>query len=163
MPERRLPHEAPIVSVREHRISDKTYPKEKPNMKKTIQYTIMVAAMTVCIGMLGCASTGNNFDHSKVSQIKKGTTSEVELVEMFGEPQQRGVNSEGQTTLMWMYVESTVKGESFIPYAGVFMGGSRSKNKTLNVTLLDGKVSNFNYSGGGMETRSNQIQDVPKK
>lgn len=132
-------------------------------MKKPMNYAITVIALACCFSMLGCASTGNNFDESRVSHIKKGETTESELIQMFGEPQQRGVNSEGQTTLTWMYVESTVKGESFIPYAGPFIGGSRSKNKTLNVTLLDGKVANFNYSGGGMETRSNQIQEVPKR
>lgn len=118
---------------------------------------------TALVFTVGCASTGNNFDDTRVSQIKKGETTESDLIRLFGDPVQRGVNSEGMTTMTWMYVEARVKGESFIPYAGPFVGGTRSKNKTLNVTLNDGKVANYNFSGGAMETRSNQVQDVPKK
>ena len=123
---------------------------------------LVLAASVALLG--GCASTGNNFDESKVSQIKKGETTEAQLIQMFGEPQSRGVNSEGVTTLMWMYTESSVKGESFIPYAGAFVGGSRHKQKTLNVTLLDGKVQSFSSSAGGMETRgTTQAVSTPKR
>ncbi len=83
---------------------------------------------------------------------------------MFGQPESRGMSSEGMTTLRWQYFESRVKGESFIPYAGMFMGGSNSKQKMLMVTLgADGKVTSFNSSAGASEFRSNQVQDVPKK
>jgi hypothetical protein len=63
--------------------------------------------------------------------------------------------------LLWMYAESKVKGTSFIPYAGPFMGGSRSQSKTLTITLTDGKVATYTYSGGGNEMRQN-TQDTPK-
>jgi hypothetical protein len=73
------------------------------------------------------------------------------------------MDSEGHTSLAWTYVESEVKGESFIPYAGSFVGGNRTRNKTLNVALgPDGKVVSYSFSGGGMETRGMK-QDVPKK
>lgn len=117
-----------------------------------------------CVALLavGCASTGNNFDENKLSQIKKGETTEQELVQMFGQPQNRSVNSDGVATLTWMYAEARVKGESFIPYAGMFMGGSRTKMKSLVVTLAENKVTNYTFSGGGNETR-NMTQGDPKK
>lgn len=126
-----------------------------PNVKTGI--AILTAAL-----LTGCASVGNNFDESKVSQIKKGETTENELLQMFGGPQNRSVTSEGQTILTWMYTESSVKGESFIPYAGAFVGGTRSKSKTLNVVLQDGKVQSYAASGGGTESRGT-TQDVPKQ
>jgi outer membrane protein assembly factor BamE (lipoprotein component of BamABCDE complex) len=110
---------------------------------------------------VSCASVGNNFDESKISQIKKGETTEADLVAMFGEPQNRSVNSDSGLTLTWIYSEAKVKGESFIPYAGPFLGGTRSKSKTLSVMLADNKVTSFTYSGGGTETR-NMTQDTPK-
>jgi len=124
-----------------------------------LKFAIIAA---VAVFLVGCASVGNNFDDSKVTQIKKGDTTEIDLVARFGQPTQRSINSEGQTIPMWTYHESEVKGESFIPYAGAFMGGNRNRNKTLTVTLADGKVASYNYSGGGMETRGTK-QDVPKK
>jgi outer membrane protein assembly factor BamE (lipoprotein component of BamABCDE complex) len=110
---------------------------------------------------ISCASVGNNFDDSKISQIKKGETTEADLVKMFGEPQNRSISSESGLTLTWIYSEAKVKGESFIPYAGAFMGGTRAKSKTLSVVLADNKVSSYTYSGGGTETR-NTTQDTPK-
>jgi outer membrane protein assembly factor BamE (lipoprotein component of BamABCDE complex) len=117
--------------------------------------------ITIGISVTGCASVGTNYDDTKVSQIKKGETMEGDLVQMFGKPQNRSLNSDGIVSLTWMYSESTVKGETFIPYAGAFVGGARTKNKTLMVTLgPDGKVTNFFSSGGGSETRGT-TQSVP--
>lgn len=124
---------------------------------------VMILALFAA-SLTGCVSMGENFDENQVSQIKKGQTTEADLIDMFGQPQNRGVNSEGMRVLTWQYMESRVKGESFIPYAGPFIGGSRSKQKTLTAQLgPDGKVASFESSAGGMETRSNQVQDVPKK
>jgi outer membrane protein assembly factor BamE (lipoprotein component of BamABCDE complex) len=124
-----------------------------------VRLNILLAVLCGLIG--GCTSTGNNFDESKLSQIKKGETTEADLVKMFGPPEGRSVNSEGITTLNWTYTEATVKGESFIPYAGAFMGGARSKAKTLTVMLAENKVTGFTFSGGGNESRG-MTQDVPK-
>lgn len=131
------------------------------SLKNSMLHAALIATALACL--LGCASTGTNFDEGKVSQIKKGETTEAELIRMFGQAESRGVTSEGMTTLTWMYVESTVKGESFIPFAGPFVGGTRSKQKMLMVTLgADGKVSNFTSSTGGSEMRGT-TQDTPKK
>ena len=129
-------------------------------MKKTF---LSLSGILCCLALfaVSCASAGNNFDDSKISQIKKGETTEADLVKMFGEPQNRSVNSESGLTLTWIYSEAKVKGESFIPYAGAFMGGTRAKSKTLSVVLADNKVASFTYTGGGAETR-NTTQETPK-
>jgi outer membrane protein assembly factor BamE (lipoprotein component of BamABCDE complex) len=133
----------------------------KSNLKSSLK--LILSAMAVA-WVVGCASSGQNFDESKVSQIKKGETTEADMIQMFGQPENRAVNSDGISTLTWQYTESRVKGESFIPYAGPFVGGSKSAHKILTATLgPDGKVTSFSSSAGGMETRSNQVQDVPKK
>jgi len=112
---------------------------------------ILAIACTALIA--GCASTGNNFDEAKVNQIKKGETTEADLVKLFGAPQNRTINAEGVTTLTWMYAEASVKGESFLPYAGAFLGGSRGSSKSLSVTLAEGRVTGYTFSGGGSEER----------
>jgi hypothetical protein len=128
-------------------------------MKKLLSRLIVISC---ALFFAGCVSVGNNFDESKLSGIKKNETTEAQLVQMFGEPQNRSINSESVTTLTWMYSEATVKGESFIPYAGAFMGGERSKAKTLTVMLAENKVTSFTFSGGGNESRGT-TQEVPKK
>ena len=110
---------------------------------------IMAGLVLLC----GCASVGNNFDSRKIAEIKKGETTEADLVKMLGPPAQRGVNSESGVSLTWVYSEARTKGETFIPIAGAFVGGARTKTKILSVVLDPaGVVSTYNYSGGGFET-----------
>lgn len=120
--------------------------------------------LSVCIlSLVGCASAGKNFDSRKVPQIEKGRTTEAELVQMFGEPTSRGLKTGGIKTLSWVYAESRVKGETFIPFAGAFLGGTDTKTKTLIVALAsDGTVSDYEYSGGDLEA-TGTVQDDPEK
>src|SRR5260221_165227 len=113
----------------------------------------LLASCLVVLAVVGCASVGNNFDSRQISQIKKGETTESDLVTMFGKPVSQGINSENGSSLTWLYTEATVKGETFIPFAGAFVGGANSKTKTLIVRLdQQGKVTGYDYSGGGFET-----------
>jgi hypothetical protein len=112
---------------------------------------------TLCLAALlcGCASAGKNFDSRKVQEIKKGETTEADLVQMFGRPAARNFNSETGNTLVWVYTTSSVNGATFIPVVGMFAGGATVKHKTLSVTLdHSGKVSVYNY-GGGKATANN--------
>jgi hypothetical protein len=122
---------------------------------------LLTGLCTAVLSLFGCASSGNNFDESKISAIKKGVTTETDLVQWFGEPQNRSVNSESIVSLNWTYAEARVKAESFIPYAGAFMGGGKSKVKSLQVQIADNKVTGFTYTGGGSESR-NMTQSTPK-
>ena len=132
--------------------------------KKLLTRHTTCAALAALLALLpGCASTGRNFDDSKVAQIKKGETTETDLKTLFGPPESRIVDSEGTTHLNWMYGETRMKGEGFIPIAGVFIGGANSSHKLLTVTLgPDGKVTRFTSSGGGSEMR-HMTQDTPPK
>jgi hypothetical protein len=105
------------------------------------------------VTLASCASVGTNFDSRKITDIQKGKTTEPQLVAMFGKPNSRGVNSENGSTLMWIYSEAQVKGSTFIPLAGAFVGGATSKTKTLTVRLdQSGTVSGYDYTGGGFES-----------
>ena len=109
------------------------------------------------IFLAGCMSVGTNIDTSKISQIRKGVTTEADLVRLFGEPNQRSVNSEGMQTLQWIYVQSNVTASTFIPVVGDFFGGSKSANKNLSVTLANGRVRDFSGNFGGTEARQNRF------
>jgi hypothetical protein len=93
--------------------------------------------------MIGCVSTGSNFDEAKISQIKKGETTEAELVQMFGKPRNRTtqmMDSKVSTVLTWVYVKVN-------PIAGPFLS-PEGKSKTLGVFLdSNGKVERVSYTG----------------
>jgi hypothetical protein len=122
-------------------------------MKHKMRSLMLAGFLAVAFGALvGCASAGRNFDESKVAGIAKGQTTEADLTQMFGPPQNRSTNSEGMTTLMWMYSEMTLKPQSFIPIAGPFIAGADSRMKMLSVILgPDGKVTHYTSSGGGTD------------
>lgn len=125
-------------------------------MKKNL--IVLIAASLLC----GCASTGNNFDSRKISDIKKGETTKDQLIQMFGQPAQRGMNSEGGTTMVWMYTEATIKGATFVPIVGLFAGGADTKNKMLTVRLNStNTVASYDYTGGAMDV-SNGTQNDPE-
>jgi hypothetical protein len=97
---------------------------------------------------VGCASSGTNYDSTKVSDIKKGVTTEAQLVQMFGDPEQTTTNSEGDTILMWRYNEARANAASFVPGWSIFGGGTNTSNKMLRVTLKSGIVSDFSATEG---------------
>lgn len=123
----------------------------KPRIRRFITVVFVGAAL---VGFLGCHTMGRQIDQGKITDIKKGQTTEADLVQMFGPPNHRTVSSEGNTTLMWMYHETQIKGATFIPIAGLFAGGADTKSQSLTVTLgPDGKVTQFQSSGGSSESR----------
>jgi len=113
-----------------------------------------LACILSALALTGCMSTGSNYDEARVTQIQKGQTTEADLVGMFGPPTQRGIDSNGATSLQWAYTESRMSGKSFIPFAGSFLGGTDNKHKVLLVTLnQSGTVESFNSTSGGMDMR----------
>jgi hypothetical protein len=113
---------------------------------------LATAMLLVPFTVGGCASAGRDFDDTQVSSIQKGVTTEQDLITMFGQPENRSMNSDGQTVLTWMYTHGHVNGKSFIPFAGAFMGGTNSASKSLTVTLKDDKVVTYAINNGQMET-----------
>jgi outer membrane protein assembly factor BamE (lipoprotein component of BamABCDE complex) len=104
----------------------------------------------------GCATVGRKIDVSAVDRIQKGKTTRQEVLNWLGSPDHVRRDGDGIVTYSYMYVRSEVKGESFIPYAGVFVGGSETESQSVTVTFgPDGIVKDFTSDMGGMETNQN--------
>lgn len=96
-----------------------------------------LAAALLC----GCASAGKNFDSRKITAIKKGETTEAELIAMFGKPQTTNISSEQGRTLVWVYVQVAAT-----PF------GSSQKSKSLAVSLgTNAIVTNYQFSNSGID------------
>ena len=59
-----------------------------------------VCALILCLGVSGCLSVGHEFPVEPVRTIEKGTTTQDEIRQMFGEPWRTGID-DGQRT--WTY------------------------------------------------------------
>ena len=118
----------------------------KTNRKSIL--TILTGTIAA-LSLVGCMSVGNKFDPSRVSHIKRGVTTDTELVSMFGQPNQRGVDTNGAPTMDWIYGQTQVKPLTFVPIVGAFAGGATSQNMSLHVTLgANGKVKEFHSNAG---------------
>ena len=102
-----------------------------------------ITALLLC----GCASVGTPVETQNIPKIRKGVTTEAELVQMFGAPSSKRLGPNNGLIETWIYSESRVKGTSFIPYAGAFVGGSHVKIQTLMVALDgNGRVQNYAFN-----------------
>lgn len=115
------------------------------------------AILIGCIGLTvlaGCASSGQNFDDELVREIKLGVTTETDMIDMFGEPTGRSFDSSGSSNLTWAYHESRTNGKSFIPYVGMFMGGTDNSHKMLTANINpEGIVMSYSGDLGGTKSR----------
>ncbi|HCL15736.1 MAG TPA: hypothetical protein DIC61_11175 [Pseudomonas sp.] len=93
---------------------------------------ILLSALLVIL-LAGCVS-GNRFTQQQVDQIQVGTTTERDLLSIFGAPAAVSAQSDGTKTLIWTWA-----------YAS--LGGVRSGSKMLSVSLgQDGKAKDYNVS-----------------
>lgn len=112
----------------------------------------------------GCHSSshGTKMEQTKLDQIQKGKTTRTEMIAWFGTPHNNGRDQDGQATSTWIYSQhdTKVKGKSFIPYAGMFMGGAEGTTETQTLMAWfdsTGVVQryNLNDSAQNIDTSSN--------
>jgi outer membrane protein assembly factor BamE (lipoprotein component of BamABCDE complex) len=114
-----------------------------------------IKVLSVILGIIalyGCASVGTPIATQNVPKIRKGVTTEAELVQMFGSPTDKSLLANDKTVETWIYTHNQVKGTTFIPYAGAFVGGSHLEIQKLMVYLdRDGKVHNYAFNDSHSE------------
>jgi hypothetical protein len=99
------------------------------------------------IALYGCASVGTPIAKQNIPKIRKGVTTEAELVQMFGPPMDKSLSTNGKTVDTWTYSAAQAKGTSFIPFAGPFVGGTNMQLDKLQAILgKDGRVEDYLFN-----------------
>jgi outer membrane protein assembly factor BamE (lipoprotein component of BamABCDE complex) len=111
--------------------------------------SIPASLFLLCLVLSGCstmtdhATSGRDFDETKISQIKKRTTTADAIVALYGEPDTKQIVSDNQ--VMWHYTYLTTEHKThsgmFIPTVDTTTG----YKKNLDVLLQDDVVVNFTY------------------
>ena len=116
-------------------------------MKKTIIFIVALCLLT------GCTTTsGAKIDQNKLNQIKKGITTEKEVLSLLGDPNSRTVNSYGQTILSYSHSKMTGRITNYIPVVNFFVNGLDMKMELLIVSIdKTGKVESY-YWGDSTRT-----------
>lgn len=95
----------------------------------------------------GCASSGTPINLAAVKQMEKGVTTQDQVKNQLGSPTSAGITSEGESYFMYVFSRTQVKGESFIPIVGAFVGGSTSDIQTLQMWFTEGGVlKNYQFN-----------------
>jgi hypothetical protein len=90
--------------------------------------------LVLCAGLVfapACASAGRNFDESRVSNIKTGTTTRAEIEQWFGQPVSRAQVAGSAVGAVLRYTYS---------YAHSSWGGASTRAKALVVDFNAGDV-----------------------
>jgi len=122
-------------------------------MNITRNMCILFILSLIVIPLVGCATYGRKIDQTSLEKIKKGETTREEVIQLLGSPDQITKDTNGNITMMYMYVRATAKPESFIPVVGAFAGGTNTQNQMVMITIgPDGKVSDIFTSYGASES-----------
>lgn len=115
-----------------------------------------ICVVVLALGLSGCTiiDSGSKFDSSSVKEIVRGETTEQEVLDIFGPPNQTMQNADDGKSLIWLNVTYTMDAANFIPIIGPWVGGGESTNTMLTVSLdANGIVQDFSHSSGQSESR----------
>lgn len=122
----------------------------------TNQMHRLLTLVLASVLLTGCATVGRKVDQASVDRIKKGQTTQQEVIGLIGSPDQITRNADGDVIYSYIYVRATTKGESFIPIAGAFVGGTNVQNQMVMVTFgPDGIVKDVLSTYGATDSRMN--------
>ena len=111
--------------------------------------------------LAGCASVGDPriTDDALVAKVEKGKSRKADVEALFGPPGQVDFTDAGFEKWLYTYSYSQVRGSSFIPFAGSFVGGTDIQTSTLTVQFTkEGVVENVGR--GGMTGGGGGLQDT---
>lgn len=108
--------------------------------------------LTVVFLITGCASHGVMVSDQQLQQIKRGITTEDEVIATLGRPTTvTSVN--GQRILIYSGAYAQARPASFIPVIGPLVGGSDVRASSVVLRIQNGVVSDISSSqtatGGG--------------
>jgi hypothetical protein len=116
-------------------------------MEYAMKYRVFGMVSGIIFLLVGCVTSsfkvGNDFSSANVSKIVKGKTSSNEMISLFGEPFTKSVISATDEKWIYIYSNGTAKAQSYIVTMKVETTGTQ---KTLDVLITDGVVSNFTYT-----------------
>lgn len=118
--------------------------------------------LTITFLLSGCSSTGNQILRNETSQslqskIVKNKTTKSEITSALGEPDTRTTLDSGNESWRYFMVNNQINASSFIPFVGLFTGGSQSQARTLDIDFKGDIVSQWSFSENNSTTQSGPV------
>lgn len=99
-----------------------------------------ILAILICLGLMGCATTGTKIEQDKVKQIKEGITTQEEVIALMGKPFMQNLTSDKKVIMMYQYAKVKNRATNFIPVVNVFAGGMDMKQQILQILINENGV-----------------------
>ena len=121
-------------------------------MKKIILFFMFVLFLSGCT-YTAVNETGSVIDPNKVALIKKGKTTESEILSMFGKPTTKVVVNETDSKWVYQHIVSRASAQA---YTG--KTSSSLTNEILDILFRKGVVLNFTFSDSETNPTMNVTQ-----
>lgn len=103
----------------------------------------------------GCATMGNTIDMNKVANIREGSTTKQEVIDLLGSPSIETLNGDGKELLTYASTRYKTKASSFVPVVGIFSGGADMSQQAVQILIgIDGKVEKLISTNSKNEVRT---------
>jgi outer membrane protein assembly factor BamE (lipoprotein component of BamABCDE complex) len=111
---------------------------------------LFLSLLVSCLA--ACVSSGRKIDQSAADKIEKGKTTREQVINLIGSPDRITRTGNGDIIYVYNYMRIAAKPASFIPYVGLFVGGSNLQHQMYMVTFgPDGLVKDYLSTYGGSE------------
>lgn len=99
-----------------------------------------VLAVLICLGLVGCATTGTRIEPDKVKQIKEGITTQEEVIALMGKPFMQNLTSDKKVIMMYQYAKVKNRASNFIPVVNILAGGMDMKQQILQILINENGI-----------------------
>lgn len=95
-----------------------------------------IAIAIVCTASLaGCVSVGTKVDPAAVQAFQPGVTTLAQVEAKLGAPNETVTNSDGTTSISYVFTHAQASGSSFIPIVGAFVGHTNATSTVATLTF----------------------------
>jgi outer membrane protein assembly factor BamE (lipoprotein component of BamABCDE complex) len=105
-----------------------------------------MAAVLLTLALAGCATVGKEISPGQLSGFKEGESTSNNVIEKLGSPTTTSVSGD-RTIMVYSFVHTQARPESFIPLVGAFVGGAdvRASSATF-IFGKDGKLERYSHT-----------------
>jgi outer membrane protein assembly factor BamE (lipoprotein component of BamABCDE complex) len=99
-----------------------------------MKFSFIITCIAICVISSGCYSSkvGKQLSREQVSQVQPGM-SRPQVERILGAPNSSTPDGQGGMMFSYIFMETKVRGSSYIPIVGSFTGGADTEQKNVTV------------------------------
>src|SRR5882757_4441545 len=90
----------------------------------TMKATAKILLLGAAVVLAGCVAGGVKVEERQLASFQKGQTTYAQVVGRLGAPTSSTLMPDGRRMIIYTYVQTQARPESFIPIVGAFVGGA---------------------------------------